>query len=111
MEIPTLICLETLREENRILYMYPLVVYGDRKLWKMCVPDSLHEKVFRICHAHPGHLGINKKSEMLAGKLAEKIGKSKDTKLRALSLQKTDFQNGATFHARALVLYQPKHIC
>ena len=94
--------------------MYPLVVYGDRKLWKMCVPDSLHEKVFRICHAHPGHLGINKKSEMLAGKLAEFIFfcKSKDTKLRALSLQKTDFQNWATFHAsRALVLYQPKHIC
>ena len=80
MEIPTLICLETLREENRILYMYPLVVYGDRKLWK-CVFLTACTKKFLGFAMHT--LGINKKSEMLAGKLAEKIGKSKDTKLRA----------------------------
>ena len=62
---------ETLREENSILYMYPpaLVVNDERKPRIMCVPDSLHEKAFRICHANPvsGHLSIYKTSEMLAG--------------------------------------------
>merc|ERR1711911_159410 len=34
----------------------------------MCIPESLQEKAFRICHAHPisGHLGINKTSGLLA---------------------------------------------
>ena len=55
---------ETLREENSILYMYPPEVNGERKPRKMCVPDSLHKKAFRICHAHlvSGHLRINKMS-------------------------------------------------
>ena len=48
--------------------MYPPVVNGERKPQKICVPDSLHEKAFRICHAHPlsGHLGLNKTRGMLA---------------------------------------------
>jgi len=59
---------ETLKEENGILYMYPPEVNGEKKPRKMCIPESLQEKAFRICHAHPisGHLGINKTSGLLA---------------------------------------------
>ena len=59
---------ETLREEDGILYMYPPVVNGERKPRRLCVPEKLHKKAFRICHAHPisGHLGINKTSGILA---------------------------------------------
>ena len=53
--------------KRHFLYV-PLVVNGERKPRKMCNPDSLDEKLFRICYAHPisGHIGINKTSRMLA---------------------------------------------
>ena len=44
---------ETLRKENGVLYMYQPEVDGERKPRKMCAPESLHKKAFRICHAHP----------------------------------------------------------
>ena len=39
-------------------------VNGEQKPRKMCIPESLHEKAFRICHALPvfSHLGITRRA-------------------------------------------------
>ena len=74
--------------------MYPPEVNGERKPRKMCVPESLHEKGFMICHAHctPCFRSPRDKQEERDPRKQDPLAQSlhickgKDTKLLSLSV-------------------------